>query len=138
MKNIYSLILAATTLTLVSCETIQTEDLYFSSVPSEISDHEAQNILYKALLRRHWEVARLEDQNLQAELEHNGYRALLKFTITENEIKYSDYTTYYSYSSETRTPSTAPKRWIVYLQRDTEKAFRNALLKKLERTPEQE
>ena len=84
MKNIYSLILAATTLTLVSCETIQTEDLYFSSVPSEISDHEAQNILYKALLRRHWEVARLEDQNLQAELEHNGYRALLKFTITEN------------------------------------------------------
>lgn len=141
MKRIVNVgLLVGLTLCFVGCVTTPEEetDVLFASIPGGITKEQAIKAVYTSAIRREWKVSDTADNELELKLNHRNYKALLDFTFSENEIRYSDSTTYYvsdqgrSYlESEDASgwkKRSAPENWIVYLQRDVDKVFRRLLL----------
>lgn len=140
LSNIF--LLLPLLLCFTACETVPTEDLFFSSIPNRISKEDAIEIVHTAALRREWKVTVTETDTLKTELHHRRYKASLLFTFQDHEIRYSDYSRYLSNthqgSGENGVNKSAPKNWIIYLQRDVNKIFCNMLLEDLKNQHEKD
>lgn len=106
------------------------ENIFFKKIPPYITTSDAIIAVSKAAISRKWTVYEFENKRLRIELNHRGYKAKLEFFFSDNEIYYSDLTTYYSYNDDedefldsfaedTWIAEPAPENWIRNLQNDT-------------------
>lgn len=94
------------------------ESTYFMLIPSTVTINDAVSSVKAAAIKREWAVHAIENNKLRIELNHRGYRGVLEFSFTENEIHYSDLTTYYNRSKSEWELSPAPDSWIQNLRND--------------------
>lgn len=105
----------------------ENEAIYFMGIPSYITATQAVTAVSKAALNRKWTVSNFENNILRIELNHRSYKAVLKFSFSDNVIRYSDSTTY-TYddddgSEEEWIPKPAPSNWIRNLKKDVNMHF---------------
>lgn len=107
------------------------ENIFFSSIPSYVTTDEAITAVTQAALKRRWTTHEFENNELRIELEHRGYKAVLKFSFSEKEIHYSDSTTYFNDifvdededSEGVWEASPAPGNWVKNLKNDVNSYF---------------
>ena len=103
------------------------ENIFFSQIPAYISADQAVAAVKAAALKKRWTVYGMEDNKLRIDLDHRGYKAILKFSFSARNIHYSDHTTSYNESFDEdpfgepqgkweKTP--APARWIANLKNE--------------------
>ncbi|VAW90902.1 hypothetical protein MNBD_GAMMA21-636, partial [hydrothermal vent metagenome] len=98
------------------------EDIFFSKIPPHITPSQALAAVQKAAIRKKWTASRLENNKLQAKLNHHDYEVLLIFSFTDNEIRYKDLTVFYEMDDseqENGEKTPAPERWVSNLKRYT-------------------
>ncbi len=103
------------------------EDIFFTKIPANITISQAVDAVQNAAERRKWTASRLENNKLQAKLNHHDYEAVLIFSFTADEIRYTDLTIFYEMDDDEqengeKTP--APARWVRNLKKDTNYYFR--------------
>lgn len=127
-----------TLLTLLSVNVAHAgEKMFFSIIPTYAITADAVSAVTAAATKRQWTVNQFKDDTLRIELEHRGYKAILDFYFTKNEIHYSDLTTYEeddmdddpfnTDNASTWTPSPAPSHWIQNLKNDVNIHFNNSV-----------
>lgn len=110
------------------------EKVFFSIIPSYALTEDAISAVSAAAIKRKWTVNGFKNNKLRIQLEHRGYKAVLDFYFSENEIHYSDLTTYEydedidddSFGDDAASvwkASPAPDRWIQNLKNDTNSYF---------------
>ena len=101
--------------------------IFFSQIPAYISADQAVAAVKSAALKKRWTVYGMEDDKLRIDLEHRGYKAILKFSFSARNIHYSDHTTFYNEGFDEdlfgeelgkweKVP--APARWIANLKNE--------------------
>jgi hypothetical protein len=114
------------------------EKVFFSIIPSYAITEDAVSAVSAAATQRKWTINGFKNNKLRIELEHRGYKAVLDFYFSENEIHYSDLTTYEydegidddPFGDDTASvwkASPAPDRWIQNLKNDVNIHFNNSV-----------
>ena len=124
---------------LFSCASVpRAKDYLFTSVPSQLSNSEARKAVQIAALNRNWIIKENTPEKLEIELKHRNYHAVLCFTFSDDIIRYSDHSTYFSTVSNSHQlrysdddegrwiKRNAKKNWIDNLKHDA-----NQILKKM-------
>lgn len=103
------------------------ENIFFSQIPEYISADQAVAAVKAAALKKRWTVYGMEGDKLRIDLDHRGYKAILKFSFSARNIHYSDHTTFYNESFDEDPfgealgkweKSPAPARWIANLKNE--------------------
>ena len=114
------------------------EEIFFSIIPSYAITEDAINAVSAAALKRKWTVNGYENSKLRIQLDHRDYKAVLDFSFSENEIYYTDLTTYLDDRGYDEDPfgdkvddkyvvKPAPARWIQNLKNDVNDHFNNSV-----------
>ena len=112
------------------------EEVFFMKIPPHISVAEAVEAVSQAASGRKWSVEGFKNGVLRIKLNHLDYKAVLDFSFSDDEIYYLDLTTHLNERSpdngsgrpgwssrEDWEKTSAPKRWIRNLQKDTGSSF---------------
>lgn len=104
------------------------ESILFSHIPSSyITTEQAIEAVTAAALKRKWSVHGLENNKTRIELNHRGYKAILEFSFSENEIRYSDFTTYFDEMDDDGSgewkKGSVPGNWLYNLRSDVNTIF---------------
>lgn len=114
------------------------EEIFFSIIPSYAITEDAINAVSAAALKRKWTVDGIQNSKLRIKLDHRGYKAVLDFSFSDNEIFYTDLTTYLDKRASDDDPfgdqvddiyvdKPAPDRWIQNLKNDVNEHFNNSV-----------
>ena len=128
--------------------TPEKKNALFSWIPSQLDEEDARKAVQSAALQREWQVKDDETEDMEIELKHRGYHAILIFTFSDGEIRYSDDSTYFSTGSDSpelnyssSNPSegrwvkrSAKKDWIENLKHDVSGIFSAMIVEGKSRT----
>lgn len=109
---------------------------HFADIPKNITTEEAIHVVVYVAEHYKWTALRPKNEinKLRINLDHRGYRAVLDFTFTGNEITYLDSTKIPTeiddefdarYGEEVWVASNVPPNWLANLQRGTKKQMKN-------------
>ncbi|VGO15691.1 hypothetical protein PDESU_04276 [Pontiella desulfatans] len=123
MNYINAFLIIVATCCFAGCTT-PTKNELFTTVPPHVTESDAIRAVSVAATKRNWQVRQIEADQIELELNHRGYHALLSFTVKENEIRYTDIG-----SSFTPDPirllngGSMPASWMKNLKKDVNDIF---------------